>query len=289
MRKTIALVIVHFGPWPKWMGLFLKTCGTNPSIQFFIFSDSEATGSYPENVKFLRYSIGKFSSDASERTGLSINLKDPYKLCDFKPAYGLIFQKYVKGFEFWGHCDMDVIFGNIRNFITDEILENFDVISTKSAYLAGHFTLYRNNKQCRNIFAQSRDWIRVFTRRKNYCFDECDYLWFYLLEGGGIFDFTPNVESMTHVVRRLENNGSLRVFLRDLVIERDSVDELGHFLPWEGNLVWNNGILWDSDSGSECMYFHFHLLKKQPSFKKALSSSFGEKFIINGMGMFNCQ
>ena len=44
-------------------------------------------------------------------------VNSPYKLCDYKPVYGLIFDEDLQDYDFWGHCDVDLIFGDIRKFI----------------------------------------------------------------------------------------------------------------------------------------------------------------------------
>ena len=44
-------------------------------------------------------------------------------MCDYKVAYGEMFQDYIKEYDFWGHCDMDMIFGE-ENFI-NEIIWNY--------------------------------------------------------------------------------------------------------------------------------------------------------------------
>jgi len=31
---------------------------------------------------------------------------------------------------FWGYCDIDLIFGNIRAFMTDELLNEYDIIKS---------------------------------------------------------------------------------------------------------------------------------------------------------------
>ena len=67
-----------------------------------------------------------------------ISLERPYKLCDFRPAFGEIFADELAGYDFWGHSDLDVVFGRIREqlpvaaFEADKILFN------------GNFSLYRN-------------------------------------------------------------------------------------------------------------------------------------------------
>lgn len=63
-----------------------------------------------------------------------------YKLCDFKPMYGVIFSDYLHQYDLGGMCDVDMIFGSLKTFLNDDILSKFDKI-----YQLGHLTLYRNN------------------------------------------------------------------------------------------------------------------------------------------------
>jgi len=41
---------------------------------------------------------------------------------------GLIFEDYVAGYDFWGHCDLDVVWGDIRKFLHTRILSDSDII-----------------------------------------------------------------------------------------------------------------------------------------------------------------
>ena len=99
-----------------------------------------------------------------------IALDTPYKLCDYKPLYGYLFEEYIKEYDFWGHCDLDCIFGNIRNFVQEEILEKYEKIS-----FLGHMTLYKNTYETNRRFKckiGEMDYIKVFESSENFAFDE---------------------------------------------------------------------------------------------------------------------
>ncbi len=63
-----------------------------------------------------------------------------------KLAFGFLFAEIKKGYDFLGHGDIDVVYGNIRDFMTEEVLNNQDVISSWHDYNTGTFCLFRNNK-----------------------------------------------------------------------------------------------------------------------------------------------
>jgi hypothetical protein len=76
-----------------------------------------------------------------------VNLAVPYKLCDFKCAYGVIFQEELRGYDVWGHCDPDIVFGQIRRIVTDDVLDFYDKI-LMDAFMA----FYRNSPNANNFF-----------------------------------------------------------------------------------------------------------------------------------------
>lgn len=71
----------------------------------------------------------------------------PYKLCDLKPMYGYIFEEYLKEFNFWGHCDVDTIMGNLDKWLSEEFLERYDKL-----FCLGHMTIYRNSFANNRVF-----------------------------------------------------------------------------------------------------------------------------------------
>ena len=70
---------------------------------------------------------------------IPVVLHKPYKLCDYRICYGAVFQDFIKNYDFWGFCDIDLLWGNIRTFITEGILNKYDKIGFQ-----GHSTLVRN-------------------------------------------------------------------------------------------------------------------------------------------------
>ena len=126
---SITFLICWQGDFPWYFPYFLQSCQYNPSVDFLIFTDNEDPSIHlPPNVKLIPYSIEQFKADANKVLGFEVALQSGYKLCDFKPVYGCIFYDYIKDYDFWGYCDVDVIFGNIRSFMTDELLSEYDII-----------------------------------------------------------------------------------------------------------------------------------------------------------------
>lgn len=242
--KKIVLVNCYFGPFPWYFRFFIKSCETNPTVDFIIFSDSEYDGYLPKNVKIIPFTLADFNLLASTKLGFKVVVKKAYKLCDFKPAYGFIFSDYISGYDFWGMCDIDIILGRIREFMTEELLEEYDIINTRHDYLTGSFLLFRNIPNITNLFTKSKDYKKVFTMDKHYCFDECNFKHIEMDQGINIFDIICEIESMEHIVRKEMELGNCNVFFDFLVVDGLS-----------GKLKWDNGLLGYNNT-FEILLFH---------------------------------
>ena len=99
--KTIGIVIPYFGKLPPFFQLWLQTAKSNSSIDFHIFTDDDSVFS-DENIYVHRMTWSDMQKLASKPFDFNIALAQPYKLCDFKPAFGLIFSEHLKKYDFWG-------------------------------------------------------------------------------------------------------------------------------------------------------------------------------------------
>lgn len=44
------------------------------------------------------------------------------KVWDYRPAFGVLFAKELKRYDYWGHTDFDCVYGRVDRFVTDEFL-----------------------------------------------------------------------------------------------------------------------------------------------------------------------
>lgn len=149
--KKICLLTVWMGKLPEYFWLWMTTAKRNPTVDFFFITDNTGLESQ-KNVRFIHMTMESVRERFQEIVGFPIKLKVPYKLCDYKPIYGKAFADIVEPYDFWGHCDIDLMFGDIRKFITDELLEHYDKILD-----AGCFVLYRNCEVMNNLYERSME------------------------------------------------------------------------------------------------------------------------------------
>jgi hypothetical protein len=124
---SVCLVVCYFGPTPGWIHHYLVSCAYNPSIDFLIFTDQDDFPVAPPNVRFKRLSRSSFNALATKTIGVEIRLSHHQKLCDFKPTYGRLFEEFLDGWDNWGYTDLDIIYGDVRRFLSTAMLQQYDV------------------------------------------------------------------------------------------------------------------------------------------------------------------
>lgn len=264
--KSMCVLIPYFGKNPPWLNLFLESCLHNSSVNFSLFTNLNRPPDCPSNVDHEKMSLSDFEKLISEKLESRICVEKPFKICDFRPAYGKIFEDYLSGYDWWGYCDVDLVFGNIRHFLTDLILDAHDVITVDHRFMAGHFSLFKNIESTKLLFRRSRSFPSVCSDSKYMGFDEVGptLTW---KKAGPVLDLLSGFESLTHLVVSARNQGCLRPHF-GLPIRNDC------FLkePAGGWVAWKNGRLVGQATGEDLFYFHFQKSKKAIGFIKALKN-----------------
>lgn len=168
----IAIILPYYGKFPNYFRLWIESARCNSNFDFLIFTDNENIYGKVENIKWIKFEFSMIKSKIESIVGFPVILDRPYKLCDYRPVYGLIFEEYLKNYTWWGYCDPDIIFGNLDKKITYELLHTYDKI-----YELGHLTLYRNEEKINNLWkielpTGAYSYKNVFTSRYSAHFDE---------------------------------------------------------------------------------------------------------------------
>lgn len=179
---SIVFIVPYFGYFPKTFPVWLKSVSYNPDIDVLIITDDKRSFDYPSNVRVVYMSFEECRSLFQSKYDFPLALDRPYKLCDFKPTYGYVFSEYIKDYEFWAFGDIDTIWGNLRSFITDDLLSRYDRL-----FDLGHFALTRNTEQCNHVYEQKVEGLLyykdVLSTPQSMYFDECHmgtgstYIW----------------------------------------------------------------------------------------------------------------
>ena len=156
MRKC-AFILPYYGKFPNYFQLFLNSCKANPDYDWLIFTDDETGYDYPNNVHVFHETFADMQQRVSGRFDCPVVFNKPWKMCDFRPMFGYLFEDYLQNYRFWGHCDCDLLFGNLNHFITDNMLDSFEKV-----FVLGHCALYRNTEENNRRFMLPIDGNEIY-------------------------------------------------------------------------------------------------------------------------------
>lgn len=164
----IAILLCYFGRLPDSFPLFAESCRRNPTVDFLLFTD-DTPKDLPPNIHLHPTDFAALQRRVAGCFDFVVTLHTPYKLCDYKPAYGEIFAPELTGYAFWGYADTDLIFGDLRAYFTEQRLRSYHKL-----YAFGHLSLYRNTPENNRVYRQpvGMDYRKVFTTKEIMVFDE---------------------------------------------------------------------------------------------------------------------
>jgi hypothetical protein len=269
---TVRVLLPYFGQWPDYLPLFLDGCRRNPEFNFLFVTDCPPPPA-PPNVEFVKLSLADVLRLANTKLGVSVAFKRSYKLCDLRPAYGLIFEDYLRGWDFWEFGDIDCIYGRLRNFASPQILGWVDVFCCRKEYISGVFTLIRNTPVLCQLFRESPDWQEVFGSERVMFFDECAGLWNDLIFGKTIWECQRKIKSFTEVVFDAIRAERICGFFETVAVEDvhslTEVTRAGVFQNWTG---------W--------MLLHFVMCKRRWYFQFPLWDRIPERYFVTRHGFY---
>lgn len=167
----ILVIATWFGPLPDWFPLWLTSCRFNPDLDWLLATDANLPAvDIPANVHVVPLTMAEFAARIEATVGFSVRFEKAYKACDYRPLYGCLTDLVPGNWQFWGHCDMDMLFGNIRAFLPLKLLSSHDRV-----FGVGHFSLYRNDENANRFYRRpcpGLDYREIIADRQPRGFDE---------------------------------------------------------------------------------------------------------------------
>jgi hypothetical protein len=167
----IAVVSAYFGSLPSYFPAWLSSCELNSDIKWFFFSDQSLDEvDFPPNVIPLNLRLDEVKKIFASFLGGEVVLNRPYKLCDFRPFYWMLLDYMDVSYSHWGHCDIDMVFGQINRFLDKDLLETYERI-----FELGCFSLYKNSCIAKSMAfdpSNGMDWKTVISHPESFGFDE---------------------------------------------------------------------------------------------------------------------
>lgn len=265
MKNKIVFIVPYYGKFPDYFQEWIYSAGflKKENIDFLLISDIDIKFSLPENIHVLDISFNEFRRRVQKKFDFKVSLTTPYKLCDFKATLGYVFSEEIKEYEFWGNCDIDQVWGSIKTFISEDILEKYDRIQ-----FLGHFILYRNSLEINTLFMKKGaiyNYKKVFSDEMHYSFCEHSGMMKIVVDNNisnylaiNYADLSPRFSRM--IVSRRENYKYQIIYWENGHIYRSYINNEGHV------------------NTEEFMYFHYQ--KKHPESTKCLEKKIKPKRFI---------
>lgn len=188
----------------------------------------------------------------AERLGLNINLQSGYKLCDFKPVFGYLWQSELDGYQYWGTCDVDLVLGNTKFFL-EPLLDKgrFDVINFRTDYFAGSFFLLKNLPAINSLFKKSIGWEKILISEQHYAFDEVGHTW-HIKPAGGKWSAYYEYPNFTSILHQAVQQDGVQLYKEKLIKEFIGSDEV---LLYDGCSI--------SSVNTKQAFLHYHFISEK--------------------------
>lgn len=137
------LICPWFGPTPKWFDSWWRNISGLHKHGYDVLLDRQEDG---------------FAKRVRDRLGVTWPEGDGRKVCDYRCAFGVIYGPVLADYDFWGHTDLDCIYGRVERYVTEEFLSRLDIHSNHIDYVSGPWTLYRNTPAVNELFLNYPRW-----------------------------------------------------------------------------------------------------------------------------------
>lgn len=180
------LIMPYFGRLPSCLGTYLASLqGKNFDV---LWISDLPVREHPDNFKIVHMTFDECRARMADRLGAPVCVNGGYRLCDFKPMYGQVFEDLISNYDYWGFGDCDLVYGKAFNDFLKRTVETdkYDVISMQAEYLSGATCFLRNNERMRMLYRKARDWESVcaWNGSRILNFDECGGMFFSQLKAG---------------------------------------------------------------------------------------------------------
>lgn len=271
--NKIAIIVAYFGKFPNYFPLWLKSCGKNPTVDFLIVTDQELNVPY-DNIIVKNMQLSDLQKKATDVLRFEAALANPYKCCDYRPLYGVLFADILKGYDYWGHCDIDLIFGDLQYFFDKYDLYSYDKFGT-----LGHLALYKNCDKMNNSYNtiyENLDYRNVYTNEDNCMFDELS----------GIYRIHKHMNVRLFTKRIFVDIAT--IYKRYRIIDVYGLDERAtnyavQTFSWEKGKTYHVFESKDGIRKQEYIYIHF---QKRPNYEILSELLDSDTFYITNHGFF---
>jgi uncharacterized protein DUF6625 len=240
-RGQALLLVPYFGSFGPWFPLFLHSVAMQHTLDVLLLSDSEPPA-LPANVRRVEMTLDELRKLANAKLATPVRLHRLRNVCDLKPAYGLIFEEFTHGYEYWAFGDEDVLYGDVDGILGPHLDGTTDLVIPGIDGKSGHLTVLRNHSRVNELATKDPTYKEVLASREHWAYDETSWR------------LGADISSFHKVVTQGEARGELVV--RRGLPRTGGVPRRGRSFVYDGQRIREN-------NGWEILYYHWGKLRRQ--------------------------
>ncbi len=247
-RGRVLLVLPYFGSFGPWFPLYLHSLSNQQTLDLLLLSDARLPD-LPANARHVEMTFDSLRALANSRLRTPVRLHRTRNLCDLKPAYGIVFAEFMRGYEYWAFGDEDVLYGNLDRMLTPHLDGTADVVlpstnpSNMQVKTQGHLTVLRNHPRTNELVFRDPAYREVLASHEHWAYDETSWR------------YGSEISSFTRIVNEAAARGELSL--------QWGLPSVTH-LPKPGRWYRYDGRSIHEDTGREILYYHWGRMRHRP-------------------------
>ncbi len=234
-RGKALLILPYFGSFGPWFPLYLHSLARQRTLDLLLLSDSRPPY-LPANARHVEMTFDELRDLAAAKLRTPVRLHRMRNICDLRPGYGLIFDEFTRGYDYWAFGDEDVLYGDVDGMLAPHLDGAIDLVSPGTNGKSGHLTLVRNGPRTNELAMHDPAYKDVLVSIEHWAYDETSWR------------CGAEVSSFHKIVTAAEARGELSIHrgLPRVV----NVPAPGRWYVYDGRSL-------REDSGRELLYYHW--------------------------------
>jgi hypothetical protein len=173
-RGKALLILPYFGSFGPWFPLYLHSLANQHTLDLLLLSDTRPPG-LPANARHVDMTFDRVRQMATTRLGTPVRLHSTRNICDLRPAYGLVFEEFTRGYDYWAFGDEDVLYGDTDGMLAPQLDGIADLVSPGTNGKSGHLTVVRNHPRTNELAMRDPAYKEVLESREHWAYDETSW------------------------------------------------------------------------------------------------------------------
>jgi hypothetical protein len=180
---------------------------------------------------------------ANARLPMPVRLERMRNICDLRPAYGIVFEQYTRGYDYWAFGDEDVLYGDVDKMLGPHLDGRADFVVPARNGKSGHLTVIRNHPRSNELALHDPAYKDVLVSREHWAYDETSWRW------------GTEISSYHKIMTEAEARGDLTI--RWDIPRITGVPQRGRWFVYDGRSI-------HEDNGREILYYHWGRMRFRP-------------------------